>query len=92
MIKIKEINKKDKQKEGTEPLNLENTLWSGTVLASDVVIGLVVYTGSETRSALNTAPPATKVPLLSPPLFIYLLFFLLFIYLFIYCLNSFIIF
>jgi phospholipid-translocating ATPase len=44
-----------------EPLNLENTLWSSTVLASDRVLGLVVYTGRETRSVINTSSPASKV-------------------------------
>lgn len=43
-----------------ESLSLENTLWSSTVLASDTAIGLVVYTGTETRSVLNTNAPATK--------------------------------
>ena len=84
MIKIKEINKKDKQKEGTEPLNLENTLWSGTVLASDVVIGLVVYTGSELAlpsTPLLPLPKSLFFPLLF--LFIYYFFYYLFIYLFI---------
>lgn len=39
---------------------MENTLWSSTVLASDTVVGLVVYTGKETRSVLNTSIPETK--------------------------------
>jgi phospholipid-translocating ATPase len=41
-------------------LNLENTLWSSTVLATDTIVGLVVYTGSDTRSVLNTSTPETK--------------------------------
>jgi len=44
-----------------ESLSLENTLWSSTVLASDTAIGVVVYTGTETRSVLNTNAPATKL-------------------------------
>ena len=44
-----------------EAMSLENTLWASTVLASDTVIGIVAYTGSETRSVINTSTPATKV-------------------------------
>jgi len=43
-----------------DALNLENTLWSGTVLASGNAIGLVVYTGRETRSVLNGRMPSSK--------------------------------
>jgi len=43
-----------------EPLSLENTVWNNTVLASGTIIGLVVYTGSETRSVMNTTKPETK--------------------------------
>lgn len=44
-----------------ESLSVENTLWSNTVIASGTVIGLVTYTGRETRSVMNTSTPATKV-------------------------------
>eukprot|EP01102_Stenamoeba_stenopodia_P016185 TRINITY_DN5629_c0_g1_i1.p1 TRINITY_DN5629_c0_g1~~TRINITY_DN5629_c0_g1_i1.p1 ORF type:complete len:1050 (-),score=233.24 TRINITY_DN5629_c0_g1_i1:3344-6466(-) len=47
-----------------EPLNLENTVWQNTVIASGVVCGLVVYTGKETRSVMNTSTPETKVGIL----------------------------
>jgi phospholipid-translocating ATPase len=41
-------------REITEPLTLENTMWADTVLASQgFVLGLVVYTGKETRSQMN---------------------------------------
>lgn len=50
--------------EDVEPLTLENTLWSNTVLASGTVIGLVIYTGKETKSVLNTSAPGTKIGLL----------------------------
>ena len=34
-----------------EPLSLENTLWANTVLASSgFILGMVLYTGKETRS------------------------------------------
>jgi phospholipid-translocating ATPase len=43
-------------------LNIENTLWADTVLASGTsAIGCVVYTGRETRSAMNTNQPHSKV-------------------------------
>jgi phospholipid-translocating ATPase len=33
----------------SEPLDLENTMWCNTVLCSGKILGLVVYTGKETR-------------------------------------------
>ncbi|XP_065828760.1 probable phospholipid-transporting ATPase IIB isoform X2 [Oscarella lobularis] len=47
-----------------EPLGVENVLWASTVLASGNAIGVVIYTGSETRSVMNTSQPETKVGLL----------------------------
>uniref|UniRef100_A0AC34GAD0 P-type ATPase N-terminal domain-containing protein n=1 Tax=Panagrolaimus sp. ES5 TaxID=591445 RepID=A0AC34GAD0_9BILA len=41
-------------------LNVENVLWANTVLASGTAIGLVVYTGRETRSVMNTTLPESK--------------------------------
>ena len=32
-----------------EPLSLENTLWASTILASKKTIGIVIYTGKETK-------------------------------------------
>ncbi|KAJ6499413.1 hypothetical protein C8R45DRAFT_898489 [Mycena sanguinolenta] len=46
------------------PLTAENVLWSNTVLAAGSAVGLVVYTGSETRAVMNTSHPETKVGLL----------------------------
>jgi len=43
------------------PLNVENTIWANTVLASGSAIGLVIYTGRDTRSVMNTSFPKTKV-------------------------------
>lgn len=48
----------------TESLSLENTVWANTVVASGKLIGMVVYTGRETRSVMNTSVPSTKVGLL----------------------------
>lgn len=46
-------------------MNLENTLWQNTVLASPGFIwGLVVYTGNETRAQMNSKAPRSKVGLL----------------------------
>ncbi|XP_062265681.1 probable phospholipid-transporting ATPase IIB isoform X4 [Platichthys flesus] len=47
-----------------ESLNIENTLWASTVVASGTVIGVVIYTGKETRSVLNTSFAKNKVGLL----------------------------
>lgn len=47
-----------------EPLSLENTLWAHTVVASGRALALVLYTGVETRSVLNTSVPKSKVGLL----------------------------
>ncbi|XP_047507080.1 probable phospholipid-transporting ATPase IIB [Pieris napi] len=47
--------------EETDSLDIENTLWSGCVVASGQATGLVIYTGSETRSVMNNAVPRSKV-------------------------------
>lgn len=47
-----------------EPLTAENMLWANTVLAAGSVVGLVVYTGKETRAVMNTSQPGTKTGLL----------------------------
>lgn len=44
-----------------ESLNIENTLWANTVVASGTVLGIVVYTGAESRSVMNTSQPKSKV-------------------------------
>jgi len=44
-----------------EPLNVDNTLWANTVVASGRVIGLVLYTGRDMRAVMNTSSPQTKV-------------------------------
>lgn len=46
------------------PLTAENMLWSNTVLAAGTAIGMVIYTGKETRAVMNTSHPETKVGLL----------------------------
>ncbi|XP_018026166.1 probable phospholipid-transporting ATPase IIA [Hyalella azteca] len=47
-----------------EPIGVENTVWSGTVVASGRLLGVVVYTGRDTRSVMNSAAPRSKVGLL----------------------------
>lgn len=46
------------------PLTAENILWANTVLAAGTAVGMVVYTGRETRAVMNTSYPGTKVGLL----------------------------
>ncbi|KAJ8733733.1 hypothetical protein PYW07_014284 [Mythimna separata] len=47
--------------EESDSLHIENTLWSGCVVASGQATGLIIYTGSETRSVMNNAVPRSKV-------------------------------
>jgi phospholipid-translocating ATPase len=47
--------------DNVESLSLENTMWANTVVASGTVIGLVIYTGKETRSVMNTSSPSSKI-------------------------------
>ncbi|XP_042207197.1 probable phospholipid-transporting ATPase IIB isoform X2 [Homarus americanus] len=56
------ITKHDTETE--ESLSVENTVWAGTVVASGRLLGLVIYTGAETRSVMNNAAPRSKVGLL----------------------------
>jgi phospholipid-translocating ATPase len=52
-----------------ESLSLENTLWADTVLASQgFVIGIVLYTGRQTRSQMNSKTPTSKTCLLDQEL------------------------
>ncbi|KAJ1952890.1 putative aminophospholipid-translocase, partial [Linderina pennispora] len=48
----------------TTPLGAENTLWANTTLASGTAIGYVIYTGKDTRAAMNTGQAKTKVGIL----------------------------
>jgi phospholipid-translocating ATPase len=54
------------RQEGTEEesLDLQNTLWANTVVAAGSATGIVVYTGSETRSVMNNSQPRSKMGLL----------------------------
>ena len=56
---------KDQLDEGNkyrEALSLENTMWANTVLASSgYIVGMITYTGIETRAQMNSKAPLTKV-------------------------------
>jgi phospholipid-translocating ATPase len=48
-----------------ETIDVENTLWMNTVIASQgYVLALIIYTGHHTRAVMNTSSPSTKVGLL----------------------------
>ncbi|RXM96164.1 putative phospholipid-transporting ATPase IIA [Acipenser ruthenus] len=46
-----------------ESLSIENALWASTVIASGTVVGVVIYTGKELRSVMNTSNPRNKIGL-----------------------------
>lgn len=48
----------------TYPLSVDQTLWANAVLASGSALGLVIYTGIETRLLMNTTKSGVKVGLL----------------------------
>lgn len=50
----------EKGEQKSESLKLENALWANTVLASGKIAGMVIYTGRETRMAMNSRQPRTK--------------------------------
>ena len=43
-----------------EVLRLKNTLWANTVVASGEAVGLVLYSGKETRIQMGIKKPETK--------------------------------
>ena len=47
-----------------EALGLENTMWANTVVASQKIIGIVIYTGKETRARMNSSSPKIKMGIL----------------------------
>ncbi|XP_033124731.1 probable phospholipid-transporting ATPase IIB isoform X2 [Anneissia japonica] len=51
-----------------DPLGIENTLWANTVVASGTALGLVIYTGRESRAVMNTSYPHSKVGLIDEEL------------------------
>ena len=65
VIVYKNNNKENSKK---EPLNLENTMWASTVVASEKIIGIVIYTGKETRARMNSSTPKLKIGILDQEL------------------------
>uniref|UniRef100_A0A915HRS1 Phospholipid-transporting ATPase n=1 Tax=Romanomermis culicivorax TaxID=13658 RepID=A0A915HRS1_ROMCU len=59
---IKHVNENGAVHE--DALNVENTLWANTVVASGSAVGMVIYTGRETRSAMNASKAHSKVGLI----------------------------
>jgi phospholipid-translocating ATPase len=47
-----------------EALSLENTLWASTIMASKRALGIVIYSGKETRAQMNSTQPRSKVGVL----------------------------
>ncbi|XP_022108719.1 probable phospholipid-transporting ATPase IIB isoform X2 [Acanthaster planci] len=47
-----------------DTLSIENTIWANTVVASGRALGVVIYTGRETRAVMNTSYPHSKIGLL----------------------------
>ncbi|GFO25333.1 phospholipid-transporting ATPase [Plakobranchus ocellatus] len=47
-----------------DSLSIENTMWANTVVASGTALGVVIYTGGETRAVMNTSQPSSKLGLL----------------------------
>ncbi|KAL7795424.1 hypothetical protein V8C37DRAFT_374477 [Trichoderma ceciliae] len=46
-------------------LSIDNTAWANTVIASQgTTFAVILYTGPQTRSALSTSPPRSKIGLL----------------------------
>lgn len=43
-----------------EGISLENTIWANCVVASGTVTAAVIYTGKDTRSAMNANKPSSK--------------------------------
>lgn len=49
----------------SSPLNIDNTAWANTVLASSTTVhAVVIYTGSQTRAAMSTSQSRSKTGLL----------------------------
>ncbi|OCT60169.1 probable phospholipid-transporting ATPase IIA [Xenopus laevis] len=57
------FTREDSDPPANESLSIENTLWASTVIASGTVVGVVVYTGREQRSVMNTSNPRSKIGL-----------------------------
>lgn len=54
--------------ETSEVISLENTLWTSCVVASGTILGAVIHTGHETKSAMNSSKPRAKSGLIEKEL------------------------
>lgn len=55
----------DRDANTSAPLSIDNTAWANTVIASQATtLAVIMYTGTQTRSALSTAPSRSKTGLL----------------------------
>ena len=75
-----------------EALNLENTMWASTVVASMKVIGIIIYTGKETRARMNSSTPKVKIGILDQELNksnVYLFVIMVILSLFLTCMKGF---
>ncbi|RNE98439.1 putative phospholipid-transporting ATPase IIB [Trypanosoma conorhini] len=52
----------------SEAISLENTLWKDCVVASGTLVAAVLHTGVDTRSAMNSSKPSTKMGLIETEL------------------------
>ena len=43
-------------------------MWASTVVASEKIIGIVIYTGKETRARMNSSTPKLKIGILDQEL------------------------
>ena len=50
--------------DNTVGLTVDQTMWANTVLASGTCIGCIIYTGKDTKQAMNTSVPKAKTGLL----------------------------
>ena len=48
------------EKEVKQPLFLDHTLWANTSITSGVIYGMVIYTGKDTRTSMNSRQPRSK--------------------------------
>ncbi len=73
------LNKNSKEVE-SDSLSLENTIWESTILATEETIGIVIYTGKDTRAKMNSTKPKLKIGLFDMEINFYnkLLFFVMF--------------
>ena len=74
------LNKNNKEVE-IDSLSSENTIWESTILETEETIGIVIYTGKDTRAKMNSTKPKLKIGLFDLEINFYnkLLFFIMFI-------------